>query len=90
MLQIVHPPIQGVREILRNFGESPKCPREVRPGDLGRLVEEMAASAGKLQISCAVVVNKPEEAGCLTQVHRKIKEKQMPFSEGVMPDERFE
>lgn len=90
MLQIVHPPIQRARKILRNFGDSPKCPRGLRLGDLGRLVEEMAASAGKQQISCAVVVNKPAEARCLTQVHREVKEKQLPFSAGVMPDERFE
>jgi hypothetical protein len=87
MLPIVHPLRQ---EILRNFGESPKCPREVMFGDLSRFVEEIAASSVKLQISCAVVVNKPAEARCLTQVHREVKEKQLPFSAGVMPDERFE
>jgi hypothetical protein len=90
MLQIVHPPIQGARKILRNFGESPKCPRGVRLGDLSRVVKEMAASTVKLQISCEVVVNKPAKARCLIQVHRQAKEKQLPFSAGVMPDERFE
>jgi hypothetical protein len=89
MLQMVQPPIQGVREILRNFGESPKCPREVRTGDLSRFVEEMAASAVTLQMFCAVVVNKPAEAGCLTRVRREVKEKQRHFSTGVMPDEQF-
>jgi hypothetical protein len=59
MLQIVHSPPQGSGEALRHFVESPKCPRKVRPANISGFVEEMAASEVKLQISCAVVVNKP-------------------------------
>jgi hypothetical protein len=50
----------------------------------------MAASADKEKISCAVVVNEPAEVGCVTQVHREVKEKQVPFSTGAKLDERFE